>query len=189
MLFVPHVLEFSSILHVALLVFLRLISVLKPYQEETSINNLRRISIASIWILSVAFCVLPIISLTLKMKVVSTYVRLLTLHCFNTIPVVGIIIMWCMLMWVAKKKQVNDRQSYHRQSCDNSNPGSYDKRSAVIVRRLVIILLVCYLPYLAWKEYFYGIIFQRSCNELTPKVNMVYNFLLILLGNFKSNQF
>ena len=168
-----------------MLVFLRLISVLKPYQEETSLNKLRRISISSIWILSVAFCVLPIISLTLKMEVVSTYVRLLTLHGFNTIPVAGIIIMWCMLMWVANNKQVNDRQSFQRQSGGNSNPGLYDRRCAVIVRRLVIILLICYLPFLIWKQYFYGVVFQRPCNELTPKVILVYNLLLILLANFK----
>ena len=175
--FTPHVLDVSSILHVALLVFLRLRTVRNPYLEGESLYKVRRLGIIIIWFVSIMFCILPLMALVLKMKDYSTIIRLIGLTGLSTLPVIGIIIMWGILIWTAKVKQAEDRNN--RPSTPNaiihsiSRSASYERnnqRAAVIMQSLVIVLLICYIPYLAWKHYIYVIVVSRTFAKFSRKV-------------------
>ena len=82
-------------------------------------------------------------------------IGLINAYCFGLIPVLSIVFMYAMIYWTLRKKS--------REAMENQgNPGnSYsdlsNKKSTLIVTRIVIVLLVSYTPFLIWKEYYYGI--------------------------------
>ena len=185
------ILEISSILHVGLLVFLRLMKVLNPLSDGVHTSKtFRRITVIVIWTLSVMLEMIPLITSILTtrnnqddMKKTSTIIRLVILHCFNTLPVVGIIIMWGSLVWKARSNRNSNK--FQRHNIGSRNSGSIEQRMGAIVRRLVILLLICYLPYLAWKQYFYGVVIKRCTNKLTYKVNILLYYFYTYDKNLK----
>ena len=161
----PHVLEFSSIIHVAVLVFSRLMAV-----RELSLNGKRRaklylFSVITIWMVSVTFNIIPLIALFMKWKTFYTNVRLLNLHCLSTFPVICIVVMYTLLVHTVKKNQMRESMVTSTVAVTSIMKAN-QQRMVVIVRGLVIMLLVCYLPHLTTHYYFYGIILKRPLHQL-----------------------
>ena len=158
--FPPHVLEVATTLHVALLVSLRLSAVLNPLAEKKNQRKFRYVCIAIIWILSIVYCSIALVFSALKMEASFRYMRILGLHCFGTFPVLSTVIMWGIILNVAKKKREKDLR--------NSNNSSYlianksNSCMSTMVRWLVIVHLFCYVPFLVWKQYLYGVILKRN---------------------------
>ena len=169
--FVPHVLEISSILHVALLVFLRLMAVRNPFSEEKRLALYRRISITLVWTTSIVFRTIPLVFSALKMKNSVVNFFTINLYLFRVFPVFAIIIMWGLLIWTAKRKQTHG-ESY-LQTLKYSTEEANSRKMAEIIRRLVIILLVCYIPNLVWSQYVWFVIRERS-NPLSREVILLY---------------
>ena len=166
--FPAHALEFSTILHVALLVFLRLITVRNSLSQGDGIIKLRLYLVISIWILSIAVTFLPFLASVLKMKEFYCYSALVNLHCFNTAPVIGIIIMYGLLLWTIQKEQRQKKNNFP--GMDTLKAEENNRRMTSIISRVVILLLICYLPYLVEKHYFYGTVMKRASQKLTLKV-------------------
>ena len=98
-----HMLETASILHVTLLVFLRLKAVKKPMEEEKNERIIRIISVSTVWLLAIFSSVIPVIILPFVDFDTFRYMKMTTLHCLGTIPVILIIIMWRSLLMIAKQ--------------------------------------------------------------------------------------
>ena len=162
--FPPHVLEFSSIMHVAVLVFSRLMAVRELSLTGKHRAKLYLFSVVTIWIVSATFNIIPLIALVLKWKNFYTNVRLLNLHCLSTFPVICIVVMYILLVHTVKKKR--KRESMVIPDAITSIMKENQQRMVIIVRRLVIMLLVCYLPHLTTHYYFYGIILKRPLHQL-----------------------
>ena len=151
--------EISSVLHVALLVFLRLMAVRNPLSDEKGLILYRRISITVVWITSIVFSMMPVILDWLKIENGALYVYQINLYLFRIFPVFAIVIMWSLLIWTAKRKQSHGEGTLRTQH-SMKEPDS--RRMAEIIRRLVIILLVCYIPNLVWRQYFWTVLNERS---------------------------
>ena len=153
---VPNILETSSVLHVALLVFLRLLAILTPFKYQEIHIKLRHVSIVIIWLISICIHLIETVtSITFHMDFFSFPYKYFVVHVFHTIPIVGIVIMYVGLLWILKKKRNQAKQNM-------TDVGTtINMKMALLVQRVVIFLLVCYVPFLAWKQYFYAIPAQR----------------------------
>ena len=184
--FLTHALEFSSILHVALLVFLRLMTLRNPLPQGECVIKLRRYSILTIWIISIVLNIIPFLSWVSKLKDVSEYFALVNLHCFGTIPVIGIIIMYGLLVWTVRKKQRQDQNLFLGK--DDSTVEANNRRTTALISRVVMVLIICYVPYLGEQHYYYHIMVERASRKLTFEVKLTsakYYFLQIF---FKGSQ-
>jgi hypothetical protein len=171
LMFPSHVLEYSSILHVSLLVFLRLITLRNPLGfQGQDIRRFRHVAISVIWIMSITVVLLDIIARCQEMDDFSMYLNLVNLHCFKTIPVVGIVLMYGSLLWTVKRQQ--KQTNTIALSTNTSNREARNRRMTAMVSRVVICLLICYLPYLASKHYFAVTDLKTSLEKQSFKVNI-----------------
>ena len=154
-----HILETSSILHVTLLVFLRLKGVKHPLQPGENKRNVRISYVFSVWIISISSSITPMIFLATEKFEVFRYTKIFTLHCFGTFPVIAITIMWRSLLKIAKASSKNSHPNFD--TILQSKKDISQRRIVKVVYRLVIALLICYIPFLFWKQYFYSIILTR----------------------------
>ena len=161
-------LEFSTILHVALLVFLRLNTVRNSLSYGDSIIKLRRYMIIAIWILSIVFTFLPILASIFKMKELFYYSNLVNLNCFGTVPIAGIILMYELLIQYVKKKQRKNQTVFP--GIETLKTQENNRRMTLVISRGVIVLLICYLPYLVERHYYYGTIVKKAFRKITMKV-------------------
>ena len=105
---VPDVLEMSSVVHVMLLVFLRLLAILKPLSYQEIHDKFRYKSIIGIWITSIFVNAAKILccqlAITFENENYFYYGNLIIAQFSNTLPVVLILIMYIMLIWVLRGK-------------------------------------------------------------------------------------
>ena len=153
--FPANVLEISSVLHVTLLVFLRLWVILKPLSCQELHTKMRHISIISIWIISILTNILPGIFWHLKMGPEYQYIGLINTYCFGLIPVVSIVFMYALIYWTIKKKSRAAKDTL--EGTENCPLDLDSMKMTLLVTRVLLVLLVCYTPYVIWKEYYYGI--------------------------------
>ena len=173
--FPPHVLEISTTLHVALIVFLRMCALANPLSRKKSKRRHRCLYITIIWLLSVLYSSLPLILLVQENWKDDWffYIRLFGLNCFGTLPVISIIIMWGLMLNVARKKRAND---FHISNSSSQLMAYSNNRSiSAMVKWLVIVLIFCYVPYIVWKQYFYIMILRRNSDLIyTEKVRILF---------------
>ena len=155
--FLPNVLEITSILHVTLLVFLRLIAITEPIKYKEIHIKIRHTSIITIWLMSFGVRIIAILSQKYKPSVFFYY-RYFALHIFHTLPVICIIAMYVILM-----KTLRRRNGHLEIMVDNSRhlADSMNRRMTIVVQRIVLALLICYVPFLVWEQY-YMIISERN---------------------------
>ena len=154
--FIPNILETASILHVTLLVFLRLLAVTDPMKYKEAHVKSRHKSIIVIWLTSV------IVRLTalLSQKYHSTvffYYRYFLLHIFHTVPIITIVIMYVRLIMILKRRSTTLTAMTER---SQQLSESINRKMAIVVKRIVVSLLICYVPFLSWEQY-YMVIAER----------------------------
>ena len=152
--FVPaDILENSSILHVAFLVFLRLRTIQNPLTSRN--GSFRRLKhfVALIWIILIIPRIVFFLLLSLKMSDEFSSFAHAILHVFYTIPTIGIIFMYCVLVRCVRKSKKKNQDEMFQVGVQNQR--SDDTKMNSIVARLVLILLICYLPFLINKSYMY----------------------------------
>ena len=155
----PHVLEISTTLHVALLVFLRHSALKSPFVQTQHSHKHRCMYITIIWLLSVLYCITALSLQLLCERRLFLQMKILGLHCYGTVPVIAIMIMWIKMIKAANNKHRKD--SLASKISSNHSAESNDRFMSTLVKWLVIILLLCYVPFLAWKQYFYGKLLKR----------------------------
>ena len=165
-LFAPYLLELSSILHVTVLVFLRLWAITHPMSYEEMHVKMRYISIAMIWVISILVQIVYTFSFFYGMKDVYPIVAKIGLTCFSTLPVLAIVCMYGFLLWKLKKKELKDKQNERT----TSKAEKRNQRMNAIVQRLVLFLLICYVPYLIWKYYFDGKVVKKDYPGLEVRI-------------------
>ena len=154
--FIPNVLETNSILHVTLIVFLRLLAVTEPIKCKQIHKSIRHKSIILIWMMAFGVRALALVIQKYKSDAFY-YFRFLLLHGFHTFPLILIIFMYQVFIRTLNKRSRSmdmiDIKS--RKTADSMN-----KKMAVVVRRIILALLICYTPFLVWEQY-YLIISER----------------------------
>ena len=154
--FIPNILETTSILHVTLLVFLRLLAVTDPMKYKEAHIKSRHKSILVIWLTSIIVRLIALISQKYHTKAFFYY-RYFLLHMFHTIPIIMIVIMYVTLIMTLKKRSMA-LISMTEQSQQLSQ--SINRKMEIVVKRIVVSLLICYVPFLSWEQY-YMVIAER----------------------------
>lgn len=161
--FIPQVLEMASLLHVTLLVFLRFLAVKAPMSHQISHTNVPYSSLIAIWGTCVLLQSLPVLALLFNKDSVHTNLRLLNLHCFHTIPLLLILLMYTLLIWTLRnkeKQQTRDFQNLPFNSMDYRE--TRNKEMTLLVKRVVVFLLISYAPFVAWYQYYYIVVCKRN---------------------------
>ena len=156
---VPNVLETSSCLHVTVLVFLRLWAILKPMSYRAVHVKFRKTSIKIIWMTAISVWLLAVLTQSLMATRFYIIYRYIALHVFHTVPVICSALMYAVLVWTFRCKRNTKNDDSFPKKITYEDISS--RRKINLVERIVIVLLVCYVPYLAWKQYFYMVITER----------------------------
>ena len=155
--FIPNILETTSILHVTLLVFLRLLAVTDPMKYKEAHIKSRHKSIIVIWTTSVIVRLAALLSQKYH-TTVFLYYRYFLLHIFHTIPIIAIVIMYARLILTLKRRSTNLITMTER---SQQLSDSINRKMAIVVKRIVVSLLICYVPFLSWEQY-YMVIAERE---------------------------
>ena len=179
---IPNTLEFSSCLHVSLLMFFRLLSVRYPLSFKILSKKLRHTSIITIWATTICGQAIPLFILPLtESKRVYSYVRLVLLNISGTIPVITMVIMNILFAYTVKKRkacipstasEAPARLAEAPPEIVSNKPNNFNEKIAnktnSLVQIDVVFLLICYTPYLIFSYYYYIEIFPRHDVKLTP---------------------
>ena len=166
---VPNLFSVSTCLHVTFLVVMRYVAIDKPMRyKETFVFRYRRRFIIAIWLLSISLCLLPILSKAITGKnhaYVYDFTHYLRLHGFHTLPVICIVGMYLKLSWTLKNDPTTNprnldefSKSFDFQKCNNMKK----KSSTKIIRKIIIGLLICYLPYIVCWQYVCSVMMKRN---------------------------
>lgn len=186
---VPDLFSASTCLHVAFLVLMRYVAIDKPMRyKETFVFRHRRRFIIAIWLLSVSLCLLPILSKAITGKnhaYVYDFTHYLRLHGFHTLPVICIVGMYLKLSWTLKNDTTTNARnldefskSFDFQKCNNIKK----KSSTKIIRKIIIGLPICYLPYIVCWQYVSSVMMKR--NPLAAYPNEVINVKIANKSNY-----
>ena len=175
--FMPQVLEMASLLHVTLLVFLRLLAVKTPMAYHISHTNVPYSSLITIWATCILLQSLPLLALSFNKYSVYTYLRLLNLHCFHTIPLLLILLMYTSLIWTLRRKEKQQRQDFQNLPFNSMDyRETRNKKMTLLVKRVVIFLLISYAPFVAWYQYYYIVVCKRDPLQiLAVEVTIFYS--------------
>jgi hypothetical protein len=130
-------------------------------------KKLRYTSIIVIWITSVFFHAANRAALILKNEKVFYYGNLLILLFCNTLPVVLILIMYIMLIWVLRRKtsKLSDPNTV-KLSSTPAGTEQMENKMTLAVQRMVVVVILCYGPFLVWRGYFYVVVDRRANGTL-----------------------
>ena len=164
MWFFPNILTASNCMHVALLVFLRLIALESPDTYEDTHRKLRHIGVAIIWVLSAIVCFLPLIN-TNGCTVCSIEDCLMALqiswhiviHGGHTLPIFMIVILYGRVLWRISRTRIRRLSLYPSpvpEAIERAKLAVRTKKNQVsrLIAANVVRLVICYAPYIvAWQ--------------------------------------
>ena len=162
---VPNILGFSSCLHVTLLVFMRLLAVRYPLSYKTLHKKLRHNAIISIWAITSLGEAIPLFVVPFSSKLIYSYVRLVLLNGFGTIPVISMVIMNVLFAWTVKKRKASTLNTSPSTAREFNE--TITRKTNLLVQKVVAFLLVSNTPYLVFANYYDINVFPRDVVKLT----------------------
>ena len=156
-------------MHVALLVCLRLVAVTRPtkYKHTMAFKHRHKFTIG-IWLVSISLGVLPIFCWYMERPHWQVLTKYIIRHGFHTFPVICIILMYAKLsIAIKRRKGQNDVESptlnEFSKFFDNKLPQIDMKKKSPtkMIKRIIIALLVCVLPYIICWQYGSIVIIKR----------------------------
>ena len=150
-----YVLQGSSCYLVALIVFLRLLSIKYPLRFRTTHRNISNIISVSIWIALSLIASIGFISSFYSLKTGLT-ARVIAFHIFFSLPILSTIVMYGVLLHILKQKadiESNFTENSQIVSQIISKTRETKKSTAKLVKGVVICMIVCNLPWILWIQY------------------------------------
>lgn len=152
-------LENLSILHIALLVFLRLLIVRKPLSTAGRPLRHRKALLLMIWLMSI-IVEMPVPFLRRDPDFTALY-RSIIFHVFSTLPVVLIVVFYIIMTFPIKSHKKQNEEALNEANTSMQRPK--DSRTTLLISGMVAILLIGYLPYLVHRsiDFRFGLIYYR----------------------------
>ena len=149
---VSNIVTTSNCLHIALLVYLRVVAISKPWQYE-SIHRKHHIKTPIlIWCIAIIINILGPTSRLFDSKDLNFFASLFILHGFHTFPILSIIFLYTRMINVVNKRNTQNMST--SKICDeNDGLRTNSKLSTKMIKGVSICLVVCYVPYLLWFQY------------------------------------
>ena len=162
--FAPNVFSTSSCLNVTLLLVLRYLGEFKGQ----SLDNLRKISywsIVTIWPSSIIVNIIAVLAQNfgyMDKWVFYFYYRYFRLHAFTTLPILCIVFMYIKFNIRLKQKKEQALEMTQRISNFPTDEDLMKKEietkaqeMSKTIQVVVLFLVVCFVPYIAWLQYYY----------------------------------
>ena len=145
MLLPIYVLQGCSCYLVAVIVFLRLVSI-KTQLPTTSAHN-RLSNIISVAI-TIVLLLISLIGFILSFnpfynKTPHTIYKIIAFHIFFTFPILSTLIMYAVLLHMLRQKRDTDSTKFRKTK----------KSLAKLTKRIVICMVVCNMPFIIWVQY------------------------------------
>ena len=140
------VLEVTSILHILVLVYLRLLSIRQPLSTDNRVIQLRKKLIMLIWMISLAIEIWVLISFHFEIYGMWWLVKISITMIVEAVPLIVITVMNFLLIRALKKKKQDDLHPERIISNKSAVIENYD-RTTIAVKRLALFLLISYTPY------------------------------------------
>ena len=172
----------SSVLHVALLVSLRVYAIFRPTSYREMHVKLRYISIIVIWSTSIFLHAVILTTSAFKNETISYHENLIIFFCFNALPVGYILFMYGLLIWRLRIKRSTAIEDTVKTSSVTPAAEATENKIITLVKRIIIVLILCYGPFLIWRVYFYTIDFLDTQSNRTLLDEEVINFSTIQLN-------
>ena len=185
--FAPNVFSTSSCLNVTLLLILRYLGEFKGQH----IDNLRKISywsIVTIWPSSIVVNIIAVLAQNFGSPTWTFYFyyRYFRLHVFTTLPILCIIFMYIKFHLRLKQKKDEALAMTQRMSIIPTNEDLMKKEietkaqeMSKTIQIVVLFLVVCFVPYIVWLQYYYMEFPSRTGDDYTTKGFEVYIFLSV----------
>ena len=158
---IPNTLSTCNCLHIALLVYLRLVSITNAFTYKKIHRQHRYKSIAIIWSISVLINIIPSVAIHFDSKVLQSVTRYIILYVFHICPIICIVMAYAKLIQTIKSRNRNQATATSRPYAKvNVNT----KLSTKMIKGVAACLIICYVPYLAWWQYGM-IVFPRWCSH------------------------
>ena len=172
----PNVFSTSSCLHVTFFLFLRYLQESRIAKKINDINKLTELSMVSIWVISFFINLLAVLSQALEWYTFYFYFRFIRLYMFWSLPIIVVICMYVRLFYKIEKINEKAKVMSKRMKSDDGNlvMKKLQKKSDQMTRsiqRVVICLVLCFLPYLGWLNYYYLNITTRAESDGHYKVH------------------
>jgi hypothetical protein len=92
--------------------------------------------------------------------------------------------MYALLIWTLRKKETHSNEDYGIiGGAADSITESINKKMTLLVKRLVAILLICYVPFIVWREYYFKeVIDEDHANFIGPGEGIPELIVRILVG-------
>ena len=178
----PNVFSTSSCLHVTFFLFLRYLQESRIAKKINDINKLTELSMVSIWVISFFINLLAVLSQALDWYTFYFYFRFIRLYMFWTLPILVIICMYVRLFF--KMEKINKKAisiiSLRKDSKDSVEGNlnvlelflqEKSQQMTRSIKRVVICLVLCFLPYIGWLNYYYLNITTRAESDGHYKVH------------------
>ena len=161
-LLITGTLEVSSILHVALIVYLRLMAVLQPMHTNEGIIAKSNYLLIAVWALVIISNLFRFIFFAIDSKTVLIIMDQINFWALVVTPVILILLFYLMLIFSVWKKKNSKENTIPEQA--RSKKEKENTRTTKIVMRMVIILLLCYTPYISLLTNLYAkVTYAVSC--------------------------
>ena len=173
----PNVFSTSSCLHVTFFLFLRYLQESRIARRISDINKLTALSMVSIWVISVFINLLAVLSQALDWYTFYFYFRFIRLYMFWSLPIIVIICMYVRLFVKMENitKKLKGKISIRMDSVEGKKvTEKLEEKSEQMtksIKRVVICLVLCFLPYLGWLNYYYLNITTRAESDGHYKVH------------------
>ena len=151
---VPNILSTCNCLHIALLVYLRLITITEVFKYKETIRQHRHKSIALMWLISVGINTIPVLAAGFEHILLKLIFKYIILYAFHACPIIFIVVEYSKLIRVVEERNRKEAETRMSEfSHVNVNFLENAKLSTKIIKGVVVCLIFCYLPYLAWWQY------------------------------------
>ena len=156
---VVYVLQASSCYLVALIVYLRLLSVKHPLTFSTKHKRLSNIFSLIIWItLTLIGSVMFILSFLFNefnniQEQTYNIIKCITFNIFFSLPILLTIITYGVLLYTLKKRTSAISTQLRDLHIDDTSTDTIYASTAKLTKRIVICLLLCNVPWILWIQY------------------------------------
>ena len=150
--------------HVTLLIALRFVAIIWPMTFRNFHDKIKDASIIIIWVLS---CLLHIVKCGVFTNDLEhgRVLNLVFVFTFNVIPVISIIAMNLMIILHLRRRKTSPHLKFKHKLKENEQ--EIEDKMISVVQKIVIVMIVCYGPYLGWRLYYSLVIDLRSNDSPT----------------------
>ena len=147
---------------------MRLLAISRPLTYKRIHEQLRHKSIVIIWIISIISQLLRVITQIFTTETFYPIYRDICLYFFNALPLLSIVVMHVTMVLISKRRKRTAAQTSPQTNAQCTMDEAQNRKMRLIVMRIVLFLLILYVPRLIWWQYYNIVSLEKRCWPPTP---------------------